>query len=134
MLLDIEARIKNIEQVTEFVNEKLKELGCPRKAMLQTDVALDELFSNICHYAYGDKIGRVTIEVQKVPGQEAVSITLADRGIPFDPLAKDDPDISLGLHERAIGGLGIFMVKKTMDDLKYEYRDGMNILTLIKKF
>lgn len=132
MHLTVETKVANIEVVTEFVNKRLEEMGCSRRAKAQIDIALDELFSNICHYAYGDKSGQATIRVEEVPEQNAVSITLEDDGIPFDPLAHNDPDISLGIHEREIGGLGIFIVKNTMNDVRYEYRDGLNVLTVTK--
>lgn len=133
MHLTVEAKIQNVEIVTDFVNARLDELGCPRRAKTQIDIALDELFSNICHYAYLSGRGDATIRVEKAPDQNAVNITLEDRGVPFNPLAHDDPDISLGIHDREIGGLGIFMVKKTMDDIRYEYRDGRNMLTVVKR-
>lgn len=132
MHLTVEAIIGNIVDVTEFVNEQLRNMGCSRRALTQIDVALDELFSNVCRYAYPDDIGSVTIHVNELPEQNAVSITLEDAGMPFDPLSRKDPDITLGIHERGIGGLGIFMVKKTMNDVCYEYRDGLNVLTVTK--
>ena len=61
-------------------------------------------------------------------------ITFIDNGIPYDPLAKVDPDVTLSLEERDVGGLGIYLVKKTMDDILYEYKDGQNILRIKKKF
>ncbi len=132
MHLTVEAIIGNIVDVTAFVNEQLRNMGCSRRALTQIDVALDELFSNVCRYAYPDDIGSVTIHVNELPEQNAVSITLEDAGMPFDPLSRKDPDITLGIHERGIGGLGIFMVKKTMNDVCYEYRDGLNVLTVTK--
>jgi anti-sigma regulatory factor (Ser/Thr protein kinase) len=124
--------ISQEEKRSEFVNEQLRNMGCSRRALTQIDVALDELFSNVCRYAYPDDIGSVTIHVNELPEQNAVSITLEDAGMPFDPLSRKDPDITLGIHERGIGGLGIFMVKRTMNDVCYEYRDGLNVLTVTK--
>ena len=132
MELCIEAKVINVDKVTDFVNDRLKSMGCSKRSLLQIDVALDELFSNICHYAYGDAVGNVLVSVKELEGSDSVQITLADQGTPFDPLAVKDPDVTLKLHERAIGGLGIFMVKRTMDDVQYEYRDGKNILTVVK--
>ncbi len=132
MHLTVEAKIANIVSVTEFVNKRLQSMGCSRRALTQIDVALDELFSNVCRYAYPGDVGSVTIHVKELPEENAVSITLEDAGMPFDPLSRKDPDITLGLHERGIGGLGIFMVKKTMNDVRYEYRDGLNVLTVTK--
>ncbi len=132
MHLTLEARIENIEPLTEFVNDQLRRMGCSERARMQIDVALDEIFSNICRYAYGNAVGPATVRVKELPEQDAVSITLEDGGIPFDPLAKSDPDVSLGIHERSVGGLGIFMVKNIMNDVRYEHRDGLNVLTVIK--
>lgn len=132
MHLTLESRIENIEPLTEFVNGCLVTMGCSMRAQTQIDIALDELFSNICRYAYGDKVGYATVRVEELPDQNAVRIILEDGGAPFDPLGHEDPDVSLGIHEREIGGLGIFMVKKIMNHLRYEYKDGKNILTVIK--
>lgn len=134
MNLEIEAKIENIDAVVEFVNNQLESMGCSLRAQTQIDIALDELFSNICHYAYKDQgiVGLAMICVKEVPEENSAQITISDEGIPFNPLNQDDPDVTLGLEERGIGGLGIFMVKKTMNDIKYEYRDGKNILTVIK--
>ncbi|MDO4797033.1 MAG: ATP-binding protein [Coriobacteriales bacterium] len=132
MHLTVEAKVENVDEVISFVNDQLKGMGCTLRAKTQIDIALDELFSNICHYAYGDSVGHATIRVQEVPEKNAVRITLEDSGVPFNPLEREDPDVTLDLHERTIGGLGIFMVKKTMNDVQYEYRDGLNTLTVLK--
>lgn len=132
MELRLKAVIENVDLLTDFVNEQLEGMDCSRRAMTQIDIALDELFSNVCNYAYGEGEGHVTVYVDETEDGKSARITLADAGIPFDPLAQDDPDVTLGLHDRAIGGLGIFMVKRTMDDVSYEYRDGLNMLTVIK--
>lgn len=132
MKLRLKAEVENVDLLTEFVNEQLEGMDCPLKAMMQIDIALDELFGNVCNYAYGEQIGDVVVEVEELEEQNMVRISLIDAGVPFDPLAKDDPDISLSLHERTVGGLGIFMVKRTMDELRYEYREGNNIVTITK--
>lgn len=131
--LTIDATVENIETVTEFVNEQLEAFDCPLKAQMQIDIAIDELFGNIAHYAYNPEIGKATVRVEVTECPLSVVITFIDNGVPYDPLAKDDPDTTLSAEEREIGGLGIFMVKKTMDEIAYEYKDGMNILTLVKK-
>ncbi|MBQ0083647.1 MAG: ATP-binding protein [Clostridiales bacterium] len=130
--LNVEATIENIDTVTEFVNQQLEELDCPMKAQMQIDVAIDELFSNIAYYAYNPEIGRATVRVEVIEDPLAVNISFIDNGVPYDPLAKADPDITLSAEERGIGGLGIYMVKKTMDDVTYEYKDGQNILKIKK--
>ena len=129
--LTIPATVENIETVTAFVNGKLEEINCPRKAQMQIDIAIDELFGNIAHYAYNPETGPATVRVEVTEAPISVIITFIDRGVPYDPL-KDDPDVTLSAEERAIGGLGIFMVKKTMDEITYEYRDGQNILRIRK--
>ena len=131
--LTIAATVENIETVTDFVNEQLEAIDCPMKAQMQIDIAIDELFSNIAQYAYGTETGQATVRVEALEDPESVMITFMDNGVPYDPLAKADPDTTLSADEREIGGLGIFMVKKSMDDISYEYKDGQNILRIIKK-
>ena len=130
--LTITATVENLEVVTDFVNEQLEELNCPMKAQIQIDIAVDELFSNIAHYAYKPEVGQATVRVEGIEDPLAVVITFIDKGIPYDPLAKADPDITLSAEEREIGGLGIYMVKNTMDEVTYEYKDGQNILAIKK--
>ena len=131
--LTIAAKVENIEAVTNFVNEQLEALDCPMKAQMQIDIAIDELFGNIAHYAYNPEIGKATVRVEVIEDPLAVTITFIDNGVPYDPLAKADPDTTLSAEEREIGGLGIYMVKKSMDEITYEYKDGQNILTIKKK-
>ena len=131
--LNIAATVENIETVTDFVNEQLEALDCPMKAQMQIDIAIDELFGNIAHYAYNPEVGSATVRVEVIEDPLAVTITFIDNGVPYDPLAKADPDTTLSAEERDIGGLGIYMVKKSMDDIIYEYKDGQNILK-IKKY
>jgi anti-sigma regulatory factor (Ser/Thr protein kinase) len=130
--LTIAATVENIETVTNFVNEQLEALDCPIKAQMQIAIAIDELFGNIAHYAYNPEIGKATVRVEVTEDPLAVVITFIDNGVPYDPLAKADPDTTLSAEERDIGGLGIYMVKKSMDDIAYEYKDGQNILTIKK--
>jgi len=130
--LTIPATIENIDRVTNFVNEQLEEIDCPPKAQMQIDIAIDELFGNIAHYAYNPKTGPATVRVEVTSAPISVVITFIDHGIPYDPLKKNDTHITLTSEEREIGGLGIFMVKKTMDEITYEYRDGQNILRIRK--
>ena len=130
--LTIPATVENIEKVTEFVNSQLEEINCPIKAKMQIDIAIDELFGNIAHYAYKPETSPATVRVEVTEAPISVIVTFIDHGIPYDPLKKDDPDVTLSAEERAIGGLGIFMVKKTMDEITYEYKDGQNILSIRK--
>lgn len=132
--ITLDATVDNIEKVTEFVNEQLEECGCPMKIQMQIDIAIDELFGNIAHYAYHPEVGSATVRVEVLKEQPAVVITFLDNGVPYDPLKKEDPDVTLSAQERTTGGLGIFLVKKSMDDILYEYKDGQNILKIRKNF
>ena len=130
--LTVDAAVENIPAVTAFVEEQLEQYNCPTKAQMQIDIAIDELFSNIAQYAYTPKTGKATVRVEVTENPMVVAITFIDNGVPYDPLAKEDPNVSLPADERQIGGLGIFMVKKSMDEINYEYKNGQNILTIKK--
>lgn len=130
--IEIEATVDNLSQVAEFVDRHLEAVECPAKAQMQIDIAVEEIFVNIANYAYGSGKGKTTVRVELKGEPVAVAITFMDHGSPYDPLEKEDPDVTLSAEEREIGGLGIFMTKKTMDEVYYEYRDGRNILTLKK--
>ncbi len=131
--LSIEAKVENIPEVTAFVDEQLEAYGCSVKAQMQIDIAIDELFSNIAHYAYHPGSGPATVRVETKEDPLSVVITFIDHGVPYDPLKKEDPDITLSAEERGIGGLGIYMVKKSMDAISYQYKDGQNILEIRKQ-
>ena len=130
--MTLPAVVEHIAQVTDFVNAQLEEIGCPMKAQVQIDIAIDELFGNIAQYAYNPETGPATVRVEVSDAPISVTITFMDHGVPYDPLQKEDPDITLSAEERGSGGLGIFMVKKTMDEITYEYKDGQNILRIRK--
>lgn len=130
--LTINATVESIPEVTAFVDGQLEALDCPIKAQMQIDIAIDELFSNIAHYAYHPGVGPATVRVEVVEDPMAVVITFIDEGVPYDPLSTEDPDTSLSAEERQIGGLGIYMVKKSMDEVVYEYKEGRNILRIKK--
>ena len=130
--LTIEATPENVDKVIEFIDGMLEEYGCGVKEQMAIDVAVDELFSNIAHYAYNPETGYATVRVDVKNDPLAVEITFIDHGVPYDPLAKADPDTTLSVEDRQIGGLGILIVKKSMDSVNYEYKDGKNILTIKK--
>lgn len=130
--IKVEAKVENVAQVTNFVDALLEENDCQMKAQMQIDIAIDELFSNISYYAYPDSEGEAEIIVDFLP-DDLVSIAFIDSGVPYNPLEKDDPDVTLSLEEREIGGLGIFMVKKSMEKIDYKYEENKNILTIYKK-
>ena len=131
--ITFKAAVESIPAVTEFVDGILEENNCSMKAQMQLRIAIDELFSNIAHYAYPDGEGKATVVADFDEPQRMLALTFIDSGIPYNPLEKEDPDITLSAEERQIGGLGIMMVRKTMDDMTYVYRDGQNILTIYKK-
>ena len=129
----VEALADHLPEVLAFVDDYLEQMDCPMKTQMQIDVAVEEIFVNIASYAYAPKTGKAKIRVETGSSPPTVKITFMDSGVPYDPLAKEDPDVTLSADERAIGGLGIFMVKKNMDDMHYEYKDDQNILTIEKK-
>ena len=130
--MEIDAILDNFEAVQAFVDEELERLECPMATQIQIDIAVEEVFVNIAHYAYNPEVGKATIRVEVIDDPLSIVMTFMDNGIPYDPLAKEDPDVTLPPEERKIGGLGVYMVKECMDDVKYEYRNGQNILTLRK--
>ena len=130
--LEIDAEQENLEEVQTFVEERLEGTDCPMKAMMQINVAVEEIFINIASYAYAPEKGKAKVKVEVSDDPIAVTITFMDHGIPYDPLEREDPDVTLPAEERDVGGLGIFMTKQFMDDVAYEYKDGQNILTLKK--
>ena len=131
--LRLEAKIDNLPTLLGFLEQKLEEAGCPMKAQMQLCVAAEEIFVNIASYAYAPGTGMATLRLSIRGEPPAVTLSFLDSGVPFNPLEKADPDVTLSAEEREIGGLGIYMTKKTMDDVRYEYRDGQNILTLVKR-
>ena len=130
--LVIEATRENLPKVISFVNEHLEAADCNMRTQIQIDIAVEELFINIASYAYDPEIGTAVVQVTVTDEPLSVEITFIDNGRQYDPLAKEDPDITLPINKRKKGGLGIFMVKKSMDDIHYEYADGKNILTIKK--
>ena len=131
--LTLQASLEKLDEVLAFVEENMEKNECPIKVLMQVQIAVEEIFVYIAHYAYDSGQGTATIRVEVGGDPLQVIITFIDQGVPYDPLKKEDPDVTLSAEERKIGGLGIFMVKKSMDDVKYEYADGKNILTIIKK-
>ncbi len=132
--LTIQATVDNLDEVLAFVDGILEAADCPMKTQMQIDVAVEEIFVNIANYAYTPDVGNAVIGVDVIGEPPCAHISFSDSGMPYNPLEKEDPDVTLTAEQRAIGGLGIFMVKKTMDAMDYEYRHGQNLLTLIKKF
>lgn len=122
----------NLERVQEFVGEAAGD-DCSLKTRMQLDLAVEEIFINICSYAYAPDVGDAEIRVRSMEEPAAVVMVFSDWGVPYNPLEKEDPDVTVLASERQVGGLGIFLTKKVMDELRYEYRDGKNLLTLVKR-
>ena len=127
------ARLDQMEPVQEFIGEQLEQYSCSPKVKFQLDVAVEEIFVNIAHYAYlPEQEGEATVRCCVGGSPLQVTIQFLDHGKPFNPLAKKDADITLSAEERDVGGLGILMVKKSMDAVDYSYEEGKNILTIKK--
>ena len=131
--LETKAEVEKLPEVLSFIEQHLEETDCPMKTQMQIAVAAEEIFVNIASYAYAPGSGMAAVRLEISDEPAAVILTFLDGGKPFDPTKKDDPDVTLTAEERGIGGLGIYMTKKFMDDVQYEYRDGKNVLTLRKR-
>lgn len=131
--ITLDATIDNLSAVQTFLEELLEAAGCPMPKQIQIQVAAEEIYVNVASYAYAPETGSVTIsaEISGVPAE--LTLVFTDSGVPFDPVARTDPDVSLPAAERGIGGLGILLAKKNTDEMIYEYTDGKNILTMKKK-
>lgn len=129
---DFEASIDRLPEVLDFVEEEMNKAGCPMKVIMQVNIALEEIFVNVAHYAYPDGVGPARVGIEAGDGK--VKIRIEDSGIPFDPLERSDPDVTLSAEDRDIGGLGIFMVKQSMDEVTYSYENGKNVLTFVKYY
>ena len=129
----LSAKIENIEKAVDFVNGVLENAGCSMRDQIQIDVAVDELMSNVAQYAYANGKGDITISIEILDDPRRAVIVLTDEGMPYDPLKKEDPDITLSAEKRKIGGLGIFIVKQTADRMTYEHKDNKNIVTIEKR-
>ena len=131
--ITVEAVLDNLQTVIDFATENLEKRDCPMKVSMQLELVIEEIFVNIASYAYHPEIGAATFCMSFEENPSAVLMTFIDGGKPYNPLEHDDPDTTLDIDERDIGGLGIFLVKKNTDALAYEYADGKNILR-VKKF
>ena len=130
--LTVDATLKNIAVVTEFIDARLEELDCPFKAQTQIDVAVDEIVNNIASYAYPSGGGEMTVRFEFREDPRTALISFIDSGTPFNPLEVGDPDVTLAAEDRDVGGLGVFLVKKTMDAVSYKYENGKNVLQIEK--
>lgn len=122
-----------LNDVIAFVEEELEKAECPMKTMMQLTMALEEVFVNVAHYAYSGEPGEVSVGIAFDEKKRIITFRISDKGVEFNPLDKADPDITLSADDREIGGLGIFICKKTMDEIEYARKDEENLLTMIKK-
>ena len=127
------AKTESLSDVLGFVEETREGFECPMKIQTAICVAIEEVFVNVAHYAYPESNGDMTLHIGFDEKSRTVTFRMTDKGVPFDPLKKPDPDITLSAEERDIGGLGIFIAKKTMDSLSYAYENEENILTMTKR-
>lgn len=134
--LVVDAVMENLDKVTGFVEHELFLEACPLKVSMQVCVSLEEIYVNVVNYAYPGTTGKceIILKIESKEEERELVLTVRDNGKPFDPLKKDDPDITLAADERSIGGLGIYMVKKSMDNVTYENISGYNTLTMYKKW
>lgn len=128
----VSSQMESLDDATEFILQALEKAGCPPKIQMQVSLCVEELFTNVAKYAYPGGCGDVVFGIRCENGE--MTLRMADGGIPFDPLQQPDPDITLPAEQRRIGGLGILIVKKTMDEVTYAYENDQNVLTMKKRF
>ena len=133
-VLTVNASMDHLDEVIAFVEEQLESASCPLKVQGQICVSFEELYVNVVNYAYGEESGECVIgmNISTVGNEKKMVLTVKDRGNPFNPLKKEDPDITLSVEDRPFGGLGIYMVKQSMDDVMYEYQKGWNVIKIVK--
>jgi len=128
--LEIEANIENLNMALEFINTELEQRGCPEDIQGKIEIAVEEIFVNIANYAYTPGKGDAVIFISV---NDKAVIRFEDTGRPYNPLEKPEPDLDKPLMERDIGGLGVFLVKKLMDNVEYKRTDNKNVLILQKR-
>ena len=132
--ITVDATVENLQQVIDFATEQLEKRDCPMKVSMQMELVIEEIFVNIASYAYHPEIGPATFVMEFEENPTSLLMTFIDGGKPYNPLERTDPDTTLDVEERDIGGLGIFLVKKNVDEIDYKYEGGKNILTMKKNF
>ena len=130
--ITLDAAIENIAVVTDFIDERLERAGCGRKAEMQINIVIDEIFSNIAKYGYASGHGDATVTIDITEDPLKAEIQFINSGEPYDPLSVKDPDIHAALADRPMGGLGILIIRKMMDEVTYENKDGKNVLRVLK--
>lgn len=130
--INLVATVEEVPNLLDTFEELLTEAGCPAPIIMQILLSVEEIYVNVANYAYGKETGECRLDIKIENNQFAVDIS--DGGIPFDPMSKEDPDITLKLMDRPIGGLGILITKKMMDETWYEYKNNRNHMHLVKNW
>ena len=132
--ITVPADMEHLEDVMGLVQEIMYKAGVDEKQRLKIEICVEEMYTNIASYAYENNEGKAEIKCHATDNPNEIVIEFSDSGKPYNPLEKDDPDINAPIEERPIGGLGIYMTKKMMDSVSYEYKDGKNVLLISKTF
>lgn len=130
--LMVKAVIEELDCVLNLVRQGVSQTGGDEGIGLCVEMIAEEIYTNIASYAYPDVTKEARIICKVTDDPLTMTVIFEDWGIPYNPLLKEDPDITASVEDRPIGGLGIFMTKKMMDDVSYEYKDGRNRLTIRK--
>lgn len=127
-----DAKVGELNSFLGDLESELEKVCAPMKIVMQMSVCAEEIFVNVANYAYESNDGKVKISI--ITTNSSCEVIFKDEGIAFNPLEKEDPDITLSAEDRAIGGLGIYMVKKSMDEVSYDRINNQNILKIVKKW
>lgn len=130
--LSVDSPIENFSEVKNWLQDIFNQIGCVGKPAKQLFIAVDEMFTNIAHYAYED-VGKVYFKASYNEDEKTLKIKIIDNGDMYNPLEKPDPDIAQRIKDKTVGGLGIFMTKKMVDTIEYSRVEDKNVLVLIKK-
>jgi len=131
--ITVPAYKENLADVLEFIRSKMQAFPHQESSLLQLELSVEEAYVNIASYAYPEEPGEVTVGLKIDENPLVVTVELIDTGIQFNPLEKEDPNISLGIDDKKPGGLGILLIKHNVDQVHYQYLDGRNILTIQKR-
>lgn len=134
--LTVPACLENLDRVISFIHAQLRQCSCPKRKWGQIDIAVEELYVNVCRYAYReqDEVGSFQIDCSIDDAARVVTLQLTDQGTPFNPLTRKDPTRPASIQEAKVGGLGILMAKRSMDELDYRRDDDSNVVILKKKW
>ncbi len=123
------ARVEDIPQVLDFITDAAGLAGLHPKRIIHMQLAVEEAVANICSYAYEVPPGELLVQING--DKKHFVLKLVDRGIPFDPLALKEPDLKAGIAERQVGGLGVLLIRRIMDEVHYKREGSWNILTMV---